>query len=130
MIDISNPLDWAEATQAFKNTFDIFRSAIGLARDAQNSPNATITQKEAVEKTLMQAEKAAKIAEVQIAKLLGYELCHCQFPPTAMLTVGRGNGRGLPHSDKQIYECPKCGFNTAGGWGYTRIAPPFIKEEA
>ena len=126
MMDV-NAQDLAQGAQAFKTVFDIIKETIGLIR---HNKNGTPDENKAVEIALLEAEKASKIAEIQLAKALGYELCHCQFPPTAMLTVGRGNGRGMPHSDKQIYECPKCGFNTAGGWSYTRIAPPFIKEEA
>src|ERR1700737_18245 len=56
----------------------------------------------------------------EIAKALGYELCKCEFPPTPMLTVGELNGR--PKTGP-VYECPKCGFNTAGAFMYNRIAP-------
>jgi hypothetical protein len=48
----------------------------------------TPSRRKAITAALDQAEAAAKFAEAQIAKALGYDLCKCQFPPTPMLTVG------------------------------------------
>jgi hypothetical protein len=37
------------------------------------------------------ASSNTAIAEAEIAKALGYELCKCDFPPTPMRTVGYFN---------------------------------------
>ena len=42
----------------------------------------------ALESALATAEASAKIAEAEIAKAFGYELCRCEFPQTIMKTVG------------------------------------------
>jgi hypothetical protein len=63
------------------------------------------------------------VAEAQLAKALGYQLCYCTFPPTAMLTVGQTLGRP---SYVPVYECPKCGYNTSGTTDYNRSAPPRV----
>jgi len=39
-----------------------------------------------------------------------------------MKAVGRNDITPPP---APVYECPKCGYNTAGPYRYTRIAPPF-----
>ena len=48
----------------------------------------------------------------------GYELCKCEFPPTPMKTVGYTRDRQV------VYQCPKCGFNTAMGRTITRKGEP------
>ncbi|QDM27879.1 hypothetical protein FNL56_18400 [Tardiphaga sp. vice304] len=104
-----------------KAGFDTLRAAIGLAKDAKDllpddAKSAAITA------TLEQAERDAKLGEAEVAKALGYDLCKCQFPPTPMLTVGMHAGR--PKTGP-VFECPRCGFNTAHPFSYERTAPPF-----
>ena len=67
-------------------------------------------KKEVATQALEQAEQASRIAEAQIAKALGYELCKCQFPPTPMLTIGYTfKGR------ENVYRCPVCNRDSARG---------------
>ena len=78
-----------------KVAFDLFGKAIGLAKDAKDLlPGGD--KKSSVEKTLDEAERASKLAEAQLAKALGYELCECTFPPQIMLRVG------------EEIQCPNC----------------------
>jgi len=55
---------------------------------------------------LATASSSAASAEAELARGFGYELCKCTIPPTPMLTVGFAGG-------SPVYECPKCGLNTA-----------------
>jgi hypothetical protein len=110
----------AQGAGAFKTIFDGLRSAIGLVRDIRGSGKASEEQEKLVEEALEKATAATKIAEAQLAKALGYELCKCQYPPVPMLTVGvltRGPKAGSP-----VYECPQCGHNTATPYDFTRTA--------
>lgn len=55
-------------------------------------------QKEALEKSIAQAERALRVSEVKIAEELDYNLCRCTFPPQIML------------QDKaNVWTCEKCG---------------------
>ncbi len=83
----------------------------------------TPQQDKALDEALDHAVRTAAIAEAEVAKALGYELCKCQFPPTIMLTVGYKLDRGKAGSGP-VYECPRCGSNNVGPWGYERTAPP------
>lgn len=74
-------------------------------------------ERQAATVAIESAEKQAKIAEAAIAQALGLKLCKCSFPPTPMLTVGYGLGA---HTVKQIFECPRCGIDTAQPFAYTR----------
>ncbi len=88
--------DWS----ALKNALGLFKDAIGLAKDAKEllpigDKKTTITQ------SLEKAEKAANLAEAQIAKSLGYQLCKCTFPPQIMMSIG------YEEYDEK-FRCPNC----------------------
>lgn len=91
----------AEFLELFSQAFGLFRKAIGAVKDAKDLlPDKG--QREALDKTLDEAERASRLAEAQIAKALGYHLCQCTFPPQIMLSVGYGELQ-------ERFECPKCG---------------------
>jgi hypothetical protein len=108
----------AAAVAALKPTFDALRSAMGLLKDAKELLPPGDQREVAITQALATAESTSQMAQAEIAKALGYELCKCEFPPNIMLTVGRHNERS-GHSGP-VYECPKCGDNTAGPWTYIR----------
>jgi len=117
MPDLAN---WVAGAAAVKSAFDTLKSAIGLLKEAKDLLPEGDQREKAITLALDSASSSAKIAEAEVAKALGYELYKCEFPPTPMLTVGELNGR--PKTGP-VYECPKCGFNTAGPFTYNRIAP-------
>jgi hypothetical protein len=120
-----DPLTIAGAAAAFKSTFDALRSAMGLLKDAKELLPPGDQRQQAITQALATAESSSKIAEAEIAKALGYELCKCEFPPTPMLTVGYFNIQVSNHSATDpVFECPKCGQNNAGPFRYERTAPP------
>ncbi|WP_271896156.1 hypothetical protein [Candidatus Phyllobacterium onerii] len=110
----------ASGANAAKSAIDALRALLGIYTDATKSLPAKDQQTAtlAIEKSIEQLD----IAEAQIARALGYELCKCQFPPTVMLTVGHSNARG--NKPGPIYECPKCGYDTAAPFSFIRTAPP------
>ena len=117
-----DPKAWADAAATLKSGFDMFRSAIGFAKDLRGG--STPAEQETFVKALAQASTTATIAEAQIAHALGYQLCKCTFPPTPMLTVGF---KSLGHPKElrgPVYECPKCGITNVGAHNYNRTAPP------
>jgi hypothetical protein len=118
---IDDPHTWAQGAGALKSAFDAIRGLLGVVKDVRGLANPE--QARAITAAADQVEAAAKVAEAEIAKALGYELCKCEFPPTAMLTVGhrieRQTGNAIP-----VFECPKCGFNTAVAFKYERTASP------
>jgi hypothetical protein len=117
-----DPMTVAAAIGALKPTFDALRSAMGLLKDAKDLLPPGDQRQEAISQALVTAESSARIAEAEVAKALGYELCKCEFPPTIMLTVGKHNGR-TKLGIGPVFECPKCGFNTAGPYMYDRTVP-------
>jgi hypothetical protein len=90
---------------------------LGVVKDVRGLANPE--QAKAITAALDKAEKAAKVAEAELAKALGYELCKCQFPPIAMLTVGYLSRHHAGHKvGEPVFECPKCGLSTAGPYGF------------
>jgi hypothetical protein len=113
-MDLGTPQDWAQGAGAFKSAVDAIGSVIRIMKDLRGR-KASPEEQAMLDKAIGEAEKAAKIADAQTAKALGYTLCHCAFPPVAMLTVGWMYERGqrIAHAIP-VYQCPSCGFNTAG----------------
>ncbi len=110
-----------DSFDGIKNLLDTWHSALRFMKDARDLiPNSA--EKNSATEALENAEKAAAIAEAEIAQALGYELCRCEFPPTPMLQVGfmsPFHGRkGGP-----VYECPKCKQDNAGPWQWNRKIP-------
>ncbi|MET3299667.1 hypothetical protein [Bradyrhizobium diazoefficiens] len=112
-----DPNTWSQGAAAFKGIFDGLRSAIGMLRDLRRNTDASPREGELIDAALDNATKAAAIAEAEVAKALGYQLCKCEFPPTPMLTVGN-TSRGGPAA---VYECPKCKYNTAAPYTFNRL---------
>jgi hypothetical protein len=118
-----DPVAIVSGIAAVKTTLDAFRAAIGLLRETKDLlPNDEKTAP--INAALAAAESSSRIAEAEIAKALGYELCKCEFPPTPMLTVGY-HTRPTPgyRSGSPVFECPKCGITSAGPYMYERTAP-------
>jgi len=82
----------------------LFSEAIGLVKKTQEIlPHSQ--EKEAIERSLNEASKAAKLAEAQIAQALGYHLCKCTFPPQVMLSNGY---KETNYTHVEEFICPMC----------------------
>ena len=115
-----DPVTIIGGISAVKATFDALRTAIGLVNDAKGL--LPKERADVVSAALATAESSSLIAEAEVAKALGYELCKCRFTPTIMLTVVLHNGR-TKYVVGPVYECPRCWLNTAGPYMYDRISP-------
>ena len=96
-------MDTADAMATFKATIDAVRAAIGLAKEANQLGIDSIAKSQA-QLSLDKADNAVLLAEADLARALGYKICHCSFPPQVMLKVGRD-----AKSDRAIHKCSKCG---------------------
>lgn len=91
----------------FKSGMEAFRVAVGLAKDVRELlPKADGDQ---LAERLEQSERAMDAAEAQLLQGIGFPICHCEKPGTAMLTIGRQRVR-LPEGGLkwvQLHECPR-----------------------
>jgi hypothetical protein len=118
-----------QATAAGKNAVETLRSLWQLLKEVRSGEKKpTAEEEEVIEQALGEADRAAKVAEAEIAKALGYTLCRCQFPPIVMLTVGQRFVYGR-QDVSPVHECSSCGYCDAGGYAYDRIAPPWRKAQ-
>jgi hypothetical protein len=123
-MDPASTQDWARGAAALKSTFDALASAWKMVKEFRSTGNNVSPEEAAlVDRALDEAASASKLAQAQIAKALGYQLCHCTFPPTAMLTVGSTVDWKAAQMTVPVYECPRCGYNSVGREDYDRIAP-------
>jgi hypothetical protein len=109
----------SDSLALFKSGMEGMRGALTLWRDFKGTlPEG---KREEVEKAIELSEKQLQLAEAQIAKALGYQLCTCTFPPTPMLKVGYCATltpipeRGLAYQNRDVHECPKCHQTDARG---------------
>jgi monoamine oxidase len=100
MMDV-DPGTVRTAIDGIKNALDLFRTAVGLAKDVKEAlPESA--KREAIGASIEQAERAARVAEAQVAQALGYHLCQCTFPPQIMLSIG------LHEGVTERFKCPNC----------------------
>jgi hypothetical protein len=121
---LDDPSTWVQGFSAFKTAVDSVRSAISIVKDVRSLGGGSEKQHQAIDNALAVASSTTAIAEAELAKAFGYELCKCQFPPTPMKTIGYRSIPGKQVKREAVYECPKCGYNTAAPFTFTRIAPP------
>jgi hypothetical protein len=120
-----DPMTIASGLAALKPAFDALRSVIGLIKETKDLlPKDEKTA--AIEAALLTAESSSKIAEAEVAKALGYELCMAHFPPLIMLVVGYhiANTDASTRTGKPVFECPQCKRSTAGPWKFARTDQP------
>jgi hypothetical protein len=123
----------AATIAALKAGFETGRAALGLVKDVQGVLPAG-EKKEAVSRTLEEAERQLRLAEAQIAQALGFPLCTCTFPPPVMLKVGWRKVQDLGDQNIRVqqakagkvspgisvHECPRCRQNDAADRTWTR----------
>jgi hypothetical protein len=110
-----------QGLSAAKTALDSVRSAIGMVRDVKSLGGGTEQERKAIDKALTVASSNTAIAEAQLAQAFGYDLCKCEFPPTPMTTVGYfAMSHGEHPAGDPVYECPKCGYTSAGPFMFER----------
>ena len=120
---LDDPGTWSQGALAFKSIFDGLRSAISMLRELRGGEIHGNEESKLIDAALDKASAATAIAEAEVAKALGFELCKCQFPPAPMLTVGYFDRPvGKREAGDAVFECPRCAINTAGPWSYIRTA--------
>jgi len=121
---LDDPGTWMAGIGAWKVAVESVRSTIAMLRDLRSVGGGSEEEKKVIDTALSVASANTAIAEAQLAKAFGYELCKCEFPPTPMRTVGYfGHRHGEHRETDPVYECPKCGSTNAGPFMYQRTAP-------
>jgi len=91
--------------EQIKVGLSLFSEAVGLAKKTKDLlPESK--DKDVISQSLESADKAAKLAEVQVAQALGYQLCKCTFPPQVMLSKGY---KVQNYHHEEEFVCASCG---------------------
>jgi hypothetical protein len=120
---------FSEGVAALKTALDSVRSAYTMVKDFRSTGGSTEQEQKVIENVLTVASTNTAIAEATLGQAFGYEMCKCTLPPTPMLTVGYYDRVLHDDFDRRVadpvYECPKCGYNTAGPFSFKRtvVAP-------
>lgn len=69
--------DLGEYLGAAKTLLDLFKGVRDELPQTEKSSE--------IDDKIEQVERALKLSEAEMAKALGYKLCHCTFPPVIML---------------------------------------------
>jgi hypothetical protein len=75
---------------AAKSALDLFK---GIKSELPHGPKA-----DEVQKKIEKAEQALEESKAEVARLLGFRLCHCEFPPPIMLW----------DKERRVDVCPNC----------------------
>jgi hypothetical protein len=96
--------DLNAAMESVKIGVSLLGESIGLIKKTKDLlPESK--EKDVITKSLIEADKAAKLAESQIALALGYKLCQCTFPPQIMLSQGYKEQK---HHHEEEFICIRC----------------------
>jgi hypothetical protein len=112
-----------DAMALVKSAFGAMSSGMKVWKGIrQELPSAKQEEIEKVDGAFLHAEKQLNLLEAQMAKAFDYTLCHCGWPPTPMLEVGRVPD-GVVFYGWDVLECPRCLKNNAGRYEWHRRAP-------
>ena len=96
------------------------RSVIATVKEIRSLGGVAAQEQNAIDNALAIAASNTAIAEAEMAKAFGYELCKCDFPPIPMRTVGYFTRPvAKRNSGDPACEYRKCGYNNTG---------PYIRE--
>jgi hypothetical protein len=96
--------DLNTAMESVKMGVSLLGESIGLIKKTKDLlPESK--EKDVITKSLVEADKAAKLAESQIALALGYKLCQCTFPPQIMLSKGY---KAFEYHHEEEFVCVNC----------------------
>jgi hypothetical protein len=116
---------FSEGITALNTAVDRVRSACSMIKDFRSTGRTTEQEQKAIENAVTVASTSTALAEAKLGQTFCYELCKCTFPPTPMVTVGYldRNCADNKRIGDVVYECQKCGYDTAAPFDYTRTAP-------
>jgi hypothetical protein len=111
MIDI-DPTKVTEWVGLGKTGIGLLRSALNLLPKSKD--------KDAIEHTLAEAERALAASNAKLAHELGYKLCKCTFPPQIMLWVERDKSDVCNNCGHTIARPGAAKVRPSWGHGYER----------
>ena len=89
--------------EAFTKGLTVLKEAIGLVHSANDQLPAGESQK-AIQQKVEEAERLIQVGHAGVGQSLGFQLCHCTWPPQVMASSGYSK-----ETQVEQFTCPNCG---------------------
>ncbi|MDH5429807.1 MAG: hypothetical protein OEY57_16720 [Nitrospirota bacterium] len=91
-----------QVLEAFTKGLTVLKEAIGLVHSANDQLPAGEPQK-AIQKKVEEAERLIQVGHASVGQSLGFQLCHCTWPPQVMASSGYSN-----ETHVEQFTCANC----------------------
>ncbi|MDH5564190.1 MAG: hypothetical protein OEY91_11285 [Nitrospirota bacterium] len=88
--------------EAFTKGLTVLKEAIGLVHSANDQLPAGASQK-AIQQKVEEAERLIQVGHAGMGESLGFQLCHCTWPPQVMASTGY-----TKETHVEQFTCPNC----------------------
>ena len=92
-----------QVLEAFTKGLTLLKEAIGLVHSANDQLPAGEPQK-AIQQKVEEAERLIQVGHATVGESLGFQLCHCTWPPQVMASNGYSE-----ETQVEQFTCPNCG---------------------
>lgn len=92
-----------QVLEAFTKGLTVLKEAIGLVHSANDQLPAGEPQK-AIQQKVEEAERLLQVGHATMVQSLGFQLCHCTWPPQVMASTGY-----TQETQVEQFTCPNCG---------------------
>ncbi len=91
-----------QVLEAFTKGLTVLKEAIGLVHSANDQLPAGESQK-AIQQKVEEAERLIQVGHAAMGQSLGFQLCHCTWPPQVMASTGY-----TKETQVEQLTCPNC----------------------
>ena len=91
-----------QVLEAFTKGLTVLKEAIGLVHSANDQLPAGESQK-AIQQKVEEAERLIQAGHATVGESLGFQLCHCTWPPQVMASTGY-----TKETHVEQFTCPNC----------------------
>ncbi|MDH4195105.1 MAG: hypothetical protein OEW33_12305 [Nitrospirota bacterium] len=92
-----------QVLEAFTKGLTTLKEAIALVHSANNQLPAGEPRK-AIQQKIEEAERAIQLGHAAMGQSLGFQLCHCTWPPQVM-----ASSQYSKETQVEQFTCPNCG---------------------
>ena len=89
--------------EAFTKGLTVLKEAIGLVHSANDQLPAG-EQKKSIQQKVEEAERLIQVGHASVGQSLGFQLCHCTWPPQVMASTGFNE-----QTQVEQFTCSNCG---------------------
>ena len=96
-----------QVLEGFTKGLTVLKEAVGLVHSA-NEQLPVGEQQKAIQQKVEKAERLIQAGHAAVGQSLGFQLCHCTWPPQVMTSTGY-----TKETQVEQFSCPHCGKSTS-----------------